>query len=204
MDNVDTNDTSSVGMNEYKPANFADTPLIHFADTRLTTPPPPFDFEHGGGVTPKALADGLFKKMLDMGGAGLAANQLGLPYRVFVFGREGEQYNIFNPQVIGVSSETTLMQEGCLSFPGFFLTIRRPTEVAAQYQTETGETVVAKFQGIGARIFLHEYDHMEGVTFLNYASKFKIDWELAKINKRVKKQQKQQKLQKRPNAKRNK
>jgi peptide deformylase len=163
--------------------------LIHFADPLLSSPPPVFDFEKDGEHA-KELADVLFKAMIIMGGVGLSANQLGLPFRVFVFGDEENRHNMFNPQVIGVSPETTLYEEGCLSFPGLTLSLRRPSKVVVSYQKETGETSVATFQEFAARVILHEYDHMEGINFLQHASKFKMDWALRKINKQAHKREK--------------
>lgn len=159
--------------------------LIHFADPRLQKRPPDFDF--GGDVNPVLLANSLFKRMEGLGGIGLSANQLGLPYRMFVFGKGTTQYNMFNPLVIGVSKETVVMEEGCLSFPELFLPIKRPAEVTASYTTEKNTVAICTFKGLAARIFLHEYDHMEGVTFIQHASKFKVDWALKKIEKQIKK-----------------
>jgi peptide deformylase len=166
-----------------EPIDFAKLPLIHFADKRLHVRPPEFLFD--GVVDPIQLADGLFNRMKEIGGVGLAANQLGLPYRMFVFGNDTARYNVFNPLVIGVSKETVAMQEGCLSFPELFITIRRPKEVTASYTTETGEVSISTFSGLAARVFLHEYDHMEGLVFIQHASKFKADWELGKLRKRM-------------------
>ena len=82
------------------------------------------------------------------------------------------------------------MEEGCLSFPGFFLTLKRPKEVLIEWQDEKGEMKSGKFQGIGARVVLHEYDHMEGINFTFHASNFKLKWELDKWKKRQLKHQK--------------
>lgn len=158
--------------------------LLPFDDSRLTTPPPMFDFE-ADGQHAEALANGMYERMLALGGVGLSANQVGLPYRVFVFGSKETRQHIFNPQIIGVSKEQVTMAEGCLSLPGFSLSLKRPAEVTASYQDAKGENVVSKFVGIGARIFLHEYDHMEGVLFTQHASHFKMEWELKKVKKRI-------------------
>jgi len=160
--------------------------LVPFDDERLTTPPPEFDFEQDG-VHAETLANGMFKTMLKFGGVGLSANQIGLPYRVFVFGGKDVQLNIFNPKIGGVSKETVVMEEACLSLPGFSLNLNRPTEVTASYQNVSGEVVVSKFVGLGARIFLHEYDHMEGVLFTQWASSFKMKRAVNKVKKRIKK-----------------
>ena len=170
--------------------NIDELQLIHFADQRMTTRPPAFDFEKDGDKA-EELVDVLHKKMVEWDGAGLSANQIGLPYRAFVMGTKTEKIAFFNPNVIGVSKEEIAMEEGCLSFPGFYLTLKRPVEVVMEWQNEKGETQSGKFQGVGARVVLHEYDHMEGINFTFHASRFKLKWELDKWKK------KQLKLQRR-------
>lgn len=169
--------------------NRDDLQLIHFTDQRMTTRPPAFDFQQDGDKA-EELADALHSKMVEWEGAGLSANQVGLPYRVFVIGTKEEKIAFFNPNVVGVSKEEVAMEEGCLSFPGFFLTLRRPKEVLLEWQDEKGEMKSGKFQGIGARVVLHEYDHMEGINFTFHASNFKLKWELDKWKKRQLKLQK--------------
>jgi peptide deformylase len=166
-----------------------DLQLIHFADERMTTKPPLFDFEKDGDKATE-LGDVLYKKMLDLGGMGLSANQVGLPYRVFVFGNAEQKYVLFNPVVIGVSKEQDLLREGCLSFPDLMLTLQRPKEVVVEFQDETGTVQRVSYKNLAARVVLHEYDHMEGINFTHHASNEKLRWELNKLKK------KQQKLQK--------
>lgn len=163
-----------------------DLRLIHFADPRMTTRPPAFDFEKDGEQAQK-LADVLYEKMKQLGGVGLSANQVGLPYRMFVFGNEEKYIPVFNPTVVSASKEHELMTEGCLSFPGFFLTLNRPSQVIISYQDVKGEFVTAQYAGVGARIILHEYDHMEGLNFTQHASNFKLKWELEKWKKKQQK-----------------
>jgi peptide deformylase len=188
------------GEDEYK--------LIHFADPRLNTRPPAYVFPGEEGEPSAMAAEELEKlltaQMLKFGGIGLSANQIGLPYRVFVMGNGETLQAVFNPNIVGVSAETVLMQEGCLSFPGFFLSLRRPAEVAATYQTADGKEHVGTFRGIGARVFLHEYDHMEGINFTHHASQFKIQHEMAKYKKRLRKVLKKKgfKLTRKPTLKR--
>lgn len=164
--------------------DFSTLSLLPFEDERLGTPPPLFDFAKDGQHA-EALANGMIERMSTLGGVGIAANQLGLPYRVFVFGTKEMPQHIFNPKIVGVSPEKVAMEEGCLSLPGFSLIIKRASEVVASYQDMRGEEVVSRFIGLGARIFQHEYDHMEGLRFTQYASNFKMQWELKKLKKRI-------------------
>lgn len=163
--------------------------LIHFADQIMTTRPNPFDFETNGQHA-AGLAEVLVKRMLELKGVGLSANQIGIPYRVFTFGNEEKQITMFNPQVLGVSKTHSKFEEGCLSFPGFFLTLQRPAEVLMTWQTETGVFETGQFSGVGARVILHEYDHMEGLNFTAHASPFKLKYTLDRWKKKQLRQRK--------------
>lgn len=166
--------------------NIEELELIPFADPRMMVKPPAFDFEKDGDKA-EELVKVLYEKMLALGGAGLSANQVGLPYRVFVIGNSKEHHAFFNPNVIGVGKEISVMEEGCVSLPGFSLTLRRPDVVALEYQNEKGESTASSFNGIPARVVLHEYDHMEGINFTHHASLFKLRYTLDRWKKRRKK-----------------
>ena len=84
--------------------NLDELQLIHFTDERMTTRPPAFDFEKDGDKA-EELATALHNKMVAWDGAGLSANQVGLPYRVFVMGTKEEKIAFLNPNVVGVSKE---------------------------------------------------------------------------------------------------
>lgn len=162
--------------------------LMHFAHPHLKTAPPPFDFQNEHPEKAPQLAEVLYEKMLEFGGVGLAANQIGLNYRVFVFGNADSHTVMFNPTVVAVSKETSTMEEGCLSFPGFFLTLKRPNEVVLSWQDSIGSIQTGKYTGLAARVILHEYDHMEGVSFVDHASTFKLRWTFDRWKKKQIKQ----------------
>ena len=125
---------------------------------------PPYD--------PKELAQALHDKMISQDGLGLSANQVGIPYRVFVM-RTGEKpYAMFNPKVVDISDKEIYMKEGCLSYPLLFLSVKRPDAVRIRYQTVDGETNTEQFIGMTARIALHEFDHMSGKVYTEKASAF--------------------------------
>lgn len=166
--------------------NFESLVLLPFTAEALTTPPPFFDFENPD-TDPLELAEGLKLCMFRMQGVGLSANQVGLPYRVFVMGMGNSVHYVFNPEIVGRSPETEPMKEGCLSLPGIFLTISRPKAVVAKYFNEKGEPLMATFDGMVGRIFQHEYDHMEGKNFTSYASPLKMQRALKAAQKQLKK-----------------
>ena len=119
-------------------------------------------------------------------GIGLSANQLGIGARVFTMYADVKKKDIivcFNPKIITLSEETVLMDEGCLSYPGLWLKVRRAEGIEVTYENVKGELQEKAMFGLEARVFQHEYDHMEGTNFTKRVSKLKLD--LAK--KRLKK-----------------
>ena len=128
----------------------------------------------------KELGTIMYDTMKKYGGIGLSANQVGLPYRMFVMGghpqiEEGKVRYVFNPLINDVSKETISLKEGCLSFPFLFLLINRPKWVSVQYTNENSEEVEETLHGMAARIFQHENEHMNGYIFTDLVSKFKLD-----------------------------
>ena len=139
----------------------------------------------------KELSDKMYKSMVKYGGIGLSANQVGLPFRMFVMGghpqiEDGKVRNCFNPIIKDLSEETVLMKEGCLSFPFLFLSIKRPQWVNVQYTDENGKTVEEYLHGMSARIFQHENEHMNGYIFTDLVSKMKLDMAKKKQSKLIK------------------
>jgi peptide deformylase len=143
---------------------------------------PPYD--------PKELAQSLHDKMVESDGLGLSANQVGIPYRVFVMRTGDEPFAIFNPKIVDVSDRELVMKEGCLSFPLLYLNVKRPDGVRIRYQKEDGSTTTEKFIGMTARIALHEFDHMIGKVYTQKASSFETQRALRKrmiLKRKVKK-----------------
>jgi peptide deformylase len=159
--------------------------LLKFTDPALRKVPETFDFETDNA---KELADTLWEECRRLKGLGLSANQVGIDSKVFVMGSdENNRKNVFNPQVISVSKDTELAREGCLSYPGLWLSVKRPKEVTLSYQTVDGTHVVENFIGLQARIAQHEFDHMEGLNFSDHVSQLKLDMALKSLNKRARK-----------------
>ena len=142
--------------------------LVNDRDPILRTQLPLFDFSNPP-VDPIQLAKDLTETMIANKGMGLAANQVGLPYRVFVL--TGQQIlACFNPKVVDISPEEVYINEGCLSYPGLVVKIKRPQEIRVRFTMPNGETRTAKFEGLTARCFLHELDHLNGVVHLERAN----------------------------------
>jgi len=138
----------------------------------------------------KELTDSMFAAMKKYGGIGLTCNQVGLPFNMFVLGdhpglENGLKMACFNPMIISSSEETTVMKEGCLTFPFVFLAITRPRKVVVKYEDENGDLKEGSLDGMFSRIFQHEYDHTVGKNFTEYASKLKLDRAYKKAEKQM-------------------
>jgi peptide deformylase len=158
--------------------------LVKHDSPFLKTPPSPFDFK--GDLDASLFANILLDKMRDYGGVGLSANQVGVNVSVFAMGINEVGLVVFNPKIIGMSKEEVSIDEGCLSFPGVYVKVKRPANIEVEYQDVSGEIVRKTFTGLSARIFLHEYDHMQGITMKDRVSKLKWDLAFNRMIKRTK------------------
>ena len=141
----------------------------------------PFDFSNMPR-NPNDIARDLADTMLGRGGIGLASNQVGMPYRAFVLW-SSPIIPAFNPRITDYSTETVLLEEACLSFPGLTVTVRRPRSIRARYQLPNGEVVVRRYEGMTARAFQHELDHLDGKMFFASASRAKLEAAIRRANK---------------------
>lgn len=149
--------------------------IITFPNNILREQMPFFDFSNPT-VDPKQLEKDMLETMYEHDGIGLAANQVGIRARVFVMGhRDNPEAGMafFNPTVLENTSEIADLEEGCLSFPGIFVKIKRPTAIKARWQNSSGEIVEGTFEGYECKCFLHELDHLEGIVFKDRVSSLK-------------------------------
>ncbi len=103
-------------------------------------------------------------------GAGIAAPQVNRSERVcIVMLRPSLLTPLINPQILWKSTETDVMEEGCLSLPEVWLNIRRPTSIVLKYQDLAGKTRELKLEGWDARVVQHEVDNLDGVLILDHA-----------------------------------
>ena len=99
------------------------------------------------------------------GGIGLSANQCGIFERVFVLGANDAIWACINPKIINASPDLIRDKEGCLSFPGLALGVERHSWIEAEFINEECKVVQMRFEGLTARCFQHELDHMNGIKF---------------------------------------
>jgi peptide deformylase len=115
--------------------------------------------------SPEELVRVMSKFMADNGGVGLAAPQVGIKKRIFIMGNFTKLVACINPKIVSLAEERKNDLEGCLSFPDLFMKVKRPASAVVQYYTVSGELVERELTGFECRVFLHEYDHLIGVTF---------------------------------------
>ena len=142
---------------------------------------PHFDFENAT-INPAEFASTLVETCKKHNGLGLSANQCGFEHRVFVMGSDEEYVAYFNPRILSVRGESH-MEEGCLSFPFLNLRINRPAEVDVEYEDFTGVKHTKTFNGITARCFLHELDHMNGMLYTSRVKPLALKFGLKKLDK---------------------
>ncbi len=153
----------------------------------LVTVSTPWDFESDGDA--EQLEKDLIEFMKLNNGIGLAANQVAMTKRVFVMGSENiagfpQPFALFNPRIIESSQEQVLDKEGCLSYPGLFLMVKRPKWVVAEYQDTKGNLHEIKIDGYLSKCFQHELDHLDGICFVDKVSQLKLNLAMKKIGKK--------------------
>ena len=167
--------------------------LIPPTDPRVQSAIAPFSndmLKEEGFKDRKELSEAMFDTMKKYGGIGLSANQVGLPFNMFVLGDHPEveknlKMTCFNPIIISSSVEEEVMKEGCLTFPFVFLNITRPRKVVVKYEDENGDLKEGSLDGMISRVFQHEHDHMLGKTFVDGVSKMKLDMAYKKAQKQM-------------------
>ena len=168
--------------------------LLPMTDSSLSKIPEPVDLEK---EDLKQLKADLLESMYHFGGIGLSANQVGIDKKFFVLGSElvtDEEENkfeksFFNPTLLTVSEEEESVKEGCLSYPGLWLIVKRHVQCTIKYYNSEGEEIVETYEGVSARVILHEYDHMLGMNFTQRVSKLKLERGLKAAEKKFKKHQ---------------
>ena len=141
-------------------------------------------------VDREKLKTDLIDTMKNFEGIGLSANQIGIMERAFVMYHNFSKREImccFNPKIVFTSEEEDYMDEGCLSWPGLWLKVKRPIWIEVEYENENGEHIKDKLKGLEARVFQHEYDHMEGTDFTQKVSRLRLDMAKKKKSKNFKK-----------------
>ena len=142
------------------------------------------------GLDRKELQNTLKIAMEHHQGIGLSANQIGIKERAFIMYsdvKKKEMITCFDPLITEYSKEKIIMDEGCLTWPGLWLKVERSEGIQCVYNDVDGELVQVQMHGLEARIFQHEYDHMEGTNFTQRVSRLRLNMGKRRASKMRKK-----------------
>ncbi|MDW7749064.1 peptide deformylase [Halomonas sp.] len=162
----------------------AKLPILEFPDERLrniATPVETVDDEV------RRLVDDMLETMYDARGIGLAATQVDVHRRVIVMDVSDDQSQplvLINPEFTPIGDEREPMQEGCLSIPEYYADVPRALKVHLKALGRDGQPYEMQAEGLLAHCIQHEYDHLEGVLFVDYLSALKRDRVMKKMQKR--------------------
>jgi len=139
----------------------------------------------------RTLVDDMFETMYKAPGVGLAAIQIGVPWRVVTAdtSKKDDEKNpqvFINPEILSSSEETGVYEEGCLSIPEYYEEVERPTKIRVRYMDLSGKTHEIDADGFLATVLQHEIDHLNGVLFIDHISKLKRDRVIKKFQKAAK------------------
>jgi peptide deformylase len=135
------------------------------------------------------LIGDMFHAMQGERGIGLAAPQIGVSKRIVVISIEEKSFNrlaLINPSILHLSSDTDVMEEGCLSLPGINADVERPVEAVVRGTTKSGRLIEISATGLLARVLQHEIDHLDGVLFIDRLSekeRKRIDSQLEELSR---------------------
>ncbi len=139
-----------------------------------------------------SLITDLFDSLNTDEGIGLAAPQIGVSKRAFVVAvpvedQSSQEIHLFkkafiNPSIVSVSEQKVLYNEGCLSIPNIFENVLRPEKVVVNYFDENFTLIEEELNGITARVFQHEFDHLNGVLFIDHINTLKRKILAGKLN----------------------
>jgi peptide deformylase len=132
------------------------------------------------------FSEEMFKTMRSSNGIGLACPQIGDNVGMFIMQIAGKKYVCINPSVVQKSETISSYKEGCLSFPGLELMLNRPEYIVAEYYDLDGNHITAEMNGLVARCYQHELDHLDGIVFTCYAGEVKLKLARSKVKKNLK------------------
>jgi len=138
--------------------------------------------------TEQKLMDDMLDTMYAAKGIGLAAIQIGIPKRIIVMDiskdqDKNEPMYFVNPIIKNKNIKKSIYEEGCLSVPGQFAEVERPSKCEVEYLDYHGQKKVLKAEGLLATCIQHEMDHLEGILFIDYLSKLKKSMIIKKLSK---------------------
>ena len=161
--------------------------LVDFYDPILRQPTIPVKLETAADrkhadIVALSLAETLSKTQ----GLGLSANQCGRTERMFAINMGEQIWTLINPEIVTKSDTFSDMAEGCLSYPGLYLKLKRPDNIKVKFQAINGEWIEQEFDGLTAVCIQHEIDHLDGKMFTDLVSPIKLDLAKKKVKQNMK------------------
>ena len=168
------------------PANAKLIPIVKIPNPVLRQIAQPVD-EITDGV--RQLLNDMAATMYEAPGIGLAAPQIEVSQRLVVIDcckdNTPKLYKMVNPEIISLSEDYAVLEEGCLSIPDQTAEVKRPAEVSIKYRDETGATQTLTADGLLAACIQHEIDHLNGVLFIDHISRLKRDMITRRVMKEL-------------------
>lgn len=135
----------------------------------------------------KPIAALLIENLYSKRALGISACQIGINKSIFAMDVDNKLKICINPTIVAAMAEMENDSEGCLSFPALVLKVNRPKSVIVRYKDIDGREVTEQLENLEARVWLHEYDHTQGICFTDRVSKLKLDMAMKKKAKLLKK-----------------
>lgn len=148
--------------------------LVKYNDPILKQEAEDFDFSNPPSE-PMEFSFNLADTMMKLRGFSLCAQQVGLPYAVFVVGNPEDRDSVmavFNPLIVDYGNETEYAEESSLTFPGLFIKIKRSKQIRVRYTTANGQRTTQTLDGLTARLFQQQYDHLQGCLYTSVATRY--------------------------------
>lgn len=161
--------------------------LVDCYDPILHKPTQEVSFEELGDRQVGYYAMSIAETLNKIGGLGLSANQVGIPYKICAINMSDKIWMMINPEVTWKSEETSEFKEGCLSYPGLYLHIGRPAHIKVKFYAVTGQVMEQEFDGLTATVIQHEIDHLNGICYTKLVSPTKLEIEKRRAKKNLKK-----------------
>lgn len=161
--------------------------LVDFYDPILRQPTVPVDLSSSEAKkNVDRIANSLAETLKRLDGLGLSANQCGRTERMFALNMGEQIWVLINPEIIEKTGDASDLAEGCLSYPGLYLKLKRPDHIKVKFQVLSGDWIEQEFDGLSAVCVQHEMDHLDGKVFTEMVSPIKLDQAKKKVKQNLK------------------
>lgn len=155
-----------------------DDPILHRPSKSVTE-----EYFQNNGHGLKPIAELLLKKIDETNAYGISACQIGIDLAIFAILVDKQPRVCVNPEIVAAQAGLQKDYEGCLSFPQLYMKVSRPQSIIVRYHNIDAQEVTEQLDGFVARVWLHEFDHIQGICFTDRVSKLTLDMAKRKQNK---------------------